>query len=160
MDESSDNEETAISSLRGREVAITGRLFALSRAEAIARLVAVQARYVARVSERTAVLVVGQAGPPLGRDGRLTASLRRALALQESGSELRIVSEETLLDLLSLGEERAKLWSELIAYLRDEVVADVLLFHMVSFARVGDRIEFQPTIATNSMIELADISFK
>jgi hypothetical protein len=31
---------------------------------------------------------------------------------------------------------------------------------MVSFARVGDRIVFQPTIATNSQLELADIAFK
>ena len=35
------------------------------------------------------------------------------------------------------GDERAKLWSELFAYLHDEVVADVLLFHMVGFSRVG-----------------------
>lgn len=58
------------------------------------------------------------------------------------------------------GDERAKDWSELFAYLHDEVVPDVLLFHMVSFARVGDRIEFTPTIATNSQLELADIAFK
>jgi peptide/nickel transport system substrate-binding protein len=58
------------------------------------------------------------------------------------------------------GEERTKLWQELIAYVHDEVVADVLLFHMVSFARIGDRIEFTPTIATNSQLELADIAFK
>ena len=38
------------------------------------------------------------------------------------------------------GDERAKDWSELFAYLHDEVVPDVLLFHMVSFARVGDKI--------------------
>ncbi len=58
------------------------------------------------------------------------------------------------------GDERAKDWSELFAYLHDEVVPDALLFHMVSFARVGDRIEFTPTIATNSQLELADIAFK
>ncbi len=58
------------------------------------------------------------------------------------------------------GDERAKDWSELFAYLHDEVVPDVLLFHMVSFARVGDRIDFTPTIATNSQLELANISFK
>jgi peptide/nickel transport system substrate-binding protein len=58
------------------------------------------------------------------------------------------------------GDERTALWQELIAYLHDEVVADVLLFHMVSFARIGDRVEFTPTIATNSTLELADISFK
>jgi peptide/nickel transport system substrate-binding protein len=58
------------------------------------------------------------------------------------------------------GDERTRLWQELIAYVHDEVVADVLLFHMVSFARIGDRIEFAPTIATNSQLELAEISFK
>ena len=42
------------------------------------------------------------------------------------------------------GDERAKDWQELFAYLHDEVVPDVLLFHMVSFARVGDKIEFTP----------------
>lgn len=58
------------------------------------------------------------------------------------------------------GEERTKAWQELFAYLHDDVVPDVLLFHMVSFARVGDKIAFTPTIATNSQLELADIAFK
>ena len=58
------------------------------------------------------------------------------------------------------GEERTKDWQEVFSYLHDEVVPDVLLFHMVSFARVGDRVEFTPTIATNSQLELADIAFK
>jgi peptide/nickel transport system substrate-binding protein len=58
------------------------------------------------------------------------------------------------------GEEREKLWSELFAHLHDEVVADVLLFHMVSFARVNDRLAFEPTIATNSQLQLSEISFK
>jgi len=58
------------------------------------------------------------------------------------------------------GEERTKAWQELFAYLHDEVVPDVLLFHMVSFARIGDKITFTPTIATNSQLELADIAFK
>lgn len=58
------------------------------------------------------------------------------------------------------GDERGADWSKLFAYLHDEVVPDVLLFHMVSFARVGDRIEFTPTIATNSQLELANIAFK
>lgn len=39
----------------------------------------------------------------------------------------------------AVGDERAKLWSELIAYVHDEVVADVLLFHML-------RSTFQPLI--------------
>ncbi|RCK50805.1 peptide ABC transporter substrate-binding protein [Thalassospira profundimaris] len=58
------------------------------------------------------------------------------------------------------GDERKKLWSELFAYLHDDVVADVLLFHMVGFARVNPRIDFTPTIATNSQLQLSEIGFK
>ncbi|WP_152046777.1 ABC transporter substrate-binding protein [Aureimonas psammosilenae] len=58
------------------------------------------------------------------------------------------------------GEERAKLWSELFAYVHDDVVADVLLFHMVGFARVAERLDFKPTIATNSQLQLSEIGLK
>ncbi|MDQ0134501.1 peptide/nickel transport system substrate-binding protein [Neorhizobium galegae] len=60
----------------------------------------------------------------------------------------------------AVGDERAKLWSQLIAYLHDDVVADGLLFHMVGFSRVSPRIEFKPTIATNSMLQLSEINIK
>ncbi|WP_337269494.1 ABC transporter substrate-binding protein [Oryzifoliimicrobium ureilyticus] len=60
----------------------------------------------------------------------------------------------------AVGDERAKLWSELIAYLHDDKVADVLLFHMVGFARVSERLDFKPTIATNSMLQLSEIGIK
>ena len=60
----------------------------------------------------------------------------------------------------AVGEERAKLWSELIAYVHDEVVADVLLFHMVGFSRVSERLDFKPTMATNSTLQLSQISIK
>lgn len=58
------------------------------------------------------------------------------------------------------GDERAKLWSQLIAYLHDDVVADVLLFHMVGFSRVSERLDFKPSIATNGMLQLSEIGFK
>lgn len=58
------------------------------------------------------------------------------------------------------GEERAKLWSQLFAHVHDDVVADVLLFHMVGFARVSERLDFKPTIATNSQLQLSEIGFK
>ena len=58
------------------------------------------------------------------------------------------------------GEERAKLWSELFAYLHDEVVADALLFHMVGHSRVNERLDFTPTIATNQQLQLSEIGFK
>ncbi len=58
------------------------------------------------------------------------------------------------------GDERAALWSELFAHLHDEVVADALLFHMVGFARVGSDVEYTPTIATNSQLQLSEIGLK
>ena len=58
------------------------------------------------------------------------------------------------------GEERAALWSELFAYVHDEIVADALLFHMVGHSRVSERLDFRPTIATNSQLQLAEIGFK
>ncbi|ASP67837.1 peptide ABC transporter substrate-binding protein [Sinorhizobium meliloti] len=60
----------------------------------------------------------------------------------------------------AVGDERAKLWSEVIAYVHDEVVADVLLFHMVGFSRVSERLDFKPTMATNSMLQLSEIKIK
>ena len=58
------------------------------------------------------------------------------------------------------GDDRAKKWSDLVAYLHDEVVADVLLWHMVGFARVSERLDWKPTIATNSQLQLSQIGFK
>lgn len=58
------------------------------------------------------------------------------------------------------GEERAALWSELFGYLHDDVIADVLLFHMVGHARVGPNVDFTPTIATNSQLQLAEVTPK
>ena len=58
------------------------------------------------------------------------------------------------------GDERVALWKELQAYLYNDVVADVLMFHMVGFSRVSEKLDWQPTMATNSMLPLADIAFK
>ena len=58
------------------------------------------------------------------------------------------------------GEERAKLWSELQAYLHDDVVADVLLFHSVRFARVAPRLDWRPNMSTTSSLPLDEIGFK
>lgn len=57
------------------------------------------------------------------------------------------------------GEERAQDWSELFAYLHDDY-ADVLLFHMVGFSRVSERLDWRPTIATNGQLQLSQIGIK
>lgn len=58
------------------------------------------------------------------------------------------------------GDERAALWSELQAYLQDDVVADVLLFHSVRFARVAPRLDWKPNMSTTSSLPLGEIAFK
>lgn len=58
------------------------------------------------------------------------------------------------------GDERAALWSELFKYVHDDIVADVLLFHMVGLSRVSERLDFTPTIATNQQLQLSEIGFK
>ncbi len=94
---------------QGLEVAITGRLASMPRAEAVRRLERAGARPVVLPTASTALLVVGRGGPPLGEDGRLTASLREARHLQGRGAALEIVPEEVFLQRLGLHDRQADL---------------------------------------------------
>lgn len=97
-------ESSSTERLRGECVALTGRLAALSREEA-QRLVRAQAGRVSdKVSRDTTLLVVGQVGWPLGKDGRLSVNLRRARQLQEAGHSLQVVGEQEFLERLGLAE--------------------------------------------------------
>lgn len=58
------------------------------------------------------------------------------------------------------GEEREKAWQELFRIIYEEKVPDVYLFHMVGFSRVGSRIDFTPSTATNSEIQISEMKFK
>lgn len=58
------------------------------------------------------------------------------------------------------GDERAAKWRDVFAYIHDEQVYDVLLWHMVGFSRVNPRLDFVPTIRTNSELQLSQIKFK
>jgi peptide/nickel transport system substrate-binding protein len=61
---------------------------------------------------------------------------------------------------VAINPERQKLWQEAFRMINEEIVADVPLFHMVGYTRVGSRVNFTPTISTNSEIQLATITFK
>lgn len=93
-----------MSDLAGMEICITGRLAALRRVDAVSRIEQAGGRFVAFPEPATALLVVGQDGPPLGDDGRMTHALRRARKLIDAGHPLRIVQERDLLRLLGLSE--------------------------------------------------------
>lgn len=57
------------------------------------------------------------------------------------------------------GDSRADAWRAAFQKAYDTYV-DVLLFHMVGFSRVSERLDFKPTIATNSELQLSQIKFK
>lgn len=58
------------------------------------------------------------------------------------------------------GQERSSLWQQLFAEVNGNIIADIPLFHMVGYTRVSPRLAFKPSIATNSELQLAQISFK
>ena len=60
----------------------------------------------------------------------------------------------------AVGAERRMLWQKGFKRINDEIVADVPLFHMVGYTRVGKTIRYQPTISTNSELHLEDMSFR
>jgi peptide/nickel transport system substrate-binding protein len=57
------------------------------------------------------------------------------------------------------GEERTKLYQQAFKRIHEEIVPDVSLFHMVGFTRVNPRLDFTPSIATNSELQLSEIGF-
>jgi peptide/nickel transport system substrate-binding protein len=61
---------------------------------------------------------------------------------------------------VATGDERKNLWREVFKRVHEEIISDVILFHMIGFCRVGKRINFKPTIANTSQIELAPITFR
>jgi peptide/nickel transport system substrate-binding protein len=60
----------------------------------------------------------------------------------------------------AIGDERRESYEEVFRRVHEDIVADVMLFHMVGYSRVSPRLEFKPTIETNSQIRLATVGFK
>src|SRR5438552_245242 len=87
--------------LVGHKVAFTGRLASTTRAQAAVLVRAYGGEWLSLVTRRTSMLVVGQDGWPLGKDGRLTRKLQKARWLQRS-QPLTIVTEAEFLTRLGL----------------------------------------------------------
>ncbi len=58
------------------------------------------------------------------------------------------------------GEERRKTWEEVVRIIHEDNVSDVWMYHMVGYSRVGKRINFKPSISTNSEIHIEKVTFK
>jgi tetratricopeptide (TPR) repeat protein len=93
---------TKAEKLRGKRVAFTGRLACMTRTEATKLVKTHGGTFTPTVNERTSVLVVGQEGWPLQKDGRLTAKLQKAQKLQRIGYAIHIVQEQEFLCRLGL----------------------------------------------------------
>lgn len=61
---------------------------------------------------------------------------------------------------VSTGDERREAWQEAFRMIHEDLVVDVMMFHMVGYTRVGSRISYTPSISTNSELQIADITFK
>ena len=88
--------------LKGKRVAFTGKLASMTRAKAKALVRGHGGIFASSLSRRTSVLVIGQDGWPLQKDGRLTSKLRRAHAFARAGQRIVVLSEEEFLILLGL----------------------------------------------------------
>jgi peptide/nickel transport system substrate-binding protein len=62
--------------------------------------------------------------------------------------------------LAATGEARTNSFKAIFGKARNEVVADIPMFHMIGYTRVGTRLEWKPDITTNSEIPLANIAVK
>jgi peptide/nickel transport system substrate-binding protein len=58
------------------------------------------------------------------------------------------------------GDERRKTWQEVFRMIHEDIVSDVWMYHMVGYSRVSKRINFKPSISTNSEIHIEDVTFK
>jgi Tfp pilus assembly protein PilF len=87
--------------LRGHRIAFTGRLASLTRKEAIGLVRSAGGEWSSSVTPRTTMLVVGQEGWPLRKDGRLSRKLLLARRLQRL-RPVTILTESDLLGRLGL----------------------------------------------------------
>ena len=76
-----------------------------------------------------------------------------------------VICDKTMDELIekaqvATGEERRKLWQAAFKRVHEDIVPEVMLYHMVGYARVGKRIDFKPSIVTTCEIQLAHLTFR
>jgi tetratricopeptide (TPR) repeat protein len=91
--------------LDGKHVVFTGRLASMPRGDAAALVTARGGVCERDVSKKTAIVIVGQEGWPLRKDGRVSQKLVAAKRQQSLGQALVIVTEEEWLSDLGLHEQ-------------------------------------------------------
>ena len=59
----------------------------------------------------------------------------------------------------AVGDERTEAFQAAFARIHDDLIADVFMYHMVGYTRVNPRIEWEPSLATNSELNIAEVRF-
>jgi peptide/nickel transport system substrate-binding protein len=81
-----------------------------------------------------------------------------------SEGDLSNLTDKQVDDLLhkaavSTGEERTKLFQQANDRIQQEIIPDVILFHLESFIRVGPRVNYKPDVTTEGRLKLSQITF-
>jgi len=87
--------------LVGHKVAFTGQLASMTRRQAAILVRAYGGEWLTTITRRTSMLVIGQDGWPLDKDGRLTHKLQKARRLERM-QPIAILSEADFLARLGL----------------------------------------------------------
>jgi peptide/nickel transport system substrate-binding protein len=61
---------------------------------------------------------------------------------------------------VSTGDKRRDLFRQANRTIQQEIVPDVMLYHHVSFIRVGKRVAYKPDFTTGGKLELSAVTFK
>jgi len=91
--------------LADKEVALTGRLFSMTRAEAIERIQRAGGRHSREPGPSTDILVAGGAQGHLTADGGISRNMAIFQELKKAGAGIRLVEESEFLRLLGANED-------------------------------------------------------
>ncbi len=86
--------------LDGKEVALTGRLFSLTRPEAVERILNSGGRHAKEPGERTSILVAGNVTGHLTDDGGIPRNIVLFDRLKHRGAPIRLVEEPDFLRMV------------------------------------------------------------
>ena len=141
--------------LKDKEVALTGRLFSMTRVEAIDRIQRAGGRYAREPGPATAVLVAGSAHGHLTADGGISRTMALFQELKKSGAGIRLVDELEFLGLLG-AEDDLEDFSRLYTAEQVSRIVEVPLAEVRAWVRKG---LLQPARLTNRLawFEFKDI---
>ena len=126
-------------SLQGAEVAITGRLLSMSRAEAVERLREAGGTHVREPGFSTTMLLVGESSGQLTPDGRISRSLELFRELKGKGFGIRRILRTTGLGESDVEDRIAGLYPE-TGSVRLTVLASPgqIDLHVSSFSEISE----------------------